>query len=204
MVKAEFRNAVSVPPPASGVETVIFRAPKVTGFCAVFAPMFSVAVIWFAVVDDGVGTVTVMSEGIELLFVSVKVMTDEGLKLVNPLPVMTTGTTVPAANTLRYYSDETNPGFVIAPKSAATTGTAIPIAVVIAPGAGEVEWNPSQHSSISAGQGIGLSGDLTGSFYDSGVLSASSKTNTIKFVAFGNVNGVPTIMKGSAVDTSNN
>jgi len=40
---------------------------------------------------------TVMSEGLLALVVSVKLMTEEELKWVHPLPVMVTGTVVPAA-----------------------------------------------------------------------------------------------------------
>ncbi len=81
-MNAELRNAVSVPPPASGVVTVMFRAPYVTGFRLVFAPIFSDAVIWFAVVADGVGMVAVISDGIVALFVSANEMTEFVLKWV--------------------------------------------------------------------------------------------------------------------------
>jgi hypothetical protein len=115
-----------------------------------------------------------------------------------------TGTAIPAANTLRYYSDETTHAFVIAPRSVGTSGTGTPIALVIGSGVNEINWNPTSHSSIGAGDGIGLSGDLTGTFYESGVLGKATKTDTIKFVAFGKLNGIPTIMKGTAVDASKN
>jgi len=106
------------------------------------------------------------------------------------------------AKDMAYYSDKTTKAIVIAPKAAAISGSGTPIVTIGAPDNDEIKWNPTVHSKVGAATLSALNDDLAGSFYQTGVLSATSETETIKFVVFGKINGAPTIVKGTIVDIS--
>jgi hypothetical protein len=113
-----------------------------------------------------------------------------------------TGTAAPAVNTLRYYADNTTNGTVIALKSAAVSGSGTPVASLGGPGANTVGWNPGKHSGTGAGDMMALNGNLAGTFYYTDAYPANISTNKVKATAFGQINGIPTILNATVVDTS--
>jgi len=113
-----------------------------------------------------------------------------------------TGTAAPAVNTLRYYADNTTNGTVIALKSAAVSGSGTPVAILGEPGANSVGWNPARHSSTGAGDVMVLNGKLAGTYYNSDVYPAKISTSKTKVAAYGQIDGVPTIVNATVVDIS--
>src|SRR5271157_2075009 len=67
-----------------------------------------------------------MSEGLRLLFVSTKVMTEDALKCVHPLPVMTTFTVVPAAPAPGETTATAAAGLVAVPEPERFVTSAVP------------------------------------------------------------------------------
>ena len=127
MMNAEFNCAVSVPPAVSGVVTVMLRAPYTK---PPPLPRTNVALIWFG--ETTVTPVTVMSDAILLLSVSVKPITDDVLKFVHPLPVITTGTDVPADPAPGDTTATAAGGFVVLAEPSSDTTSGDPTAAVCA------------------------------------------------------------------------
>ena len=112
--------------------------------------------------------------------------------------LLVTGTTGTAKD-LRYYFDEDSNsgdgGFVIAPKSIAESGSGTPIATVLAFASNGDAW-VSNKGIYRAGAGItGLNNNLSGSQFT----TAHTKT-TINFILYGQLNGIPTLMRGTLLD----
>jgi hypothetical protein len=108
---------------------------------------------------------------------------------------ITTGT-IPVKS-LCFCNDDTTKGIVIVPKSVMESGSGVPMVYFGGPSGSVTTWNPTLTSKIAAGDLSAMDDNLTGAFYQSEAWTIKSGAATFQFAAYGKINGVATIAKGT-------
>ena len=101
---------------------------------------------------------------------------------------------------MRYYYDATTTAYVIALKTAETSGSGTPIASIYTFGNTYESWNPTNHSYIGADNDAGMNGNVNGTSLVTGVYPKKTETDTYKFTFFGTLSGDNAIMNGTLTD----
>jgi len=113
-----------------------------------------------------------------------------------------------AASDMRYYYDSTERGYVIAPKTDASTGSGTPavILLTIIPsgvlGTNYLYWYPNNYSYADALSVTGFGNNLSGTALQNSTSPRATTTTTTRFIMLGTTpNGSQTVVSGYVVES---